>query len=289
MFPTSSSPAVDNLAASNDTFAALIALQERVLQIMSDDLSIQPAENHVSPLSLSGQDNASGGIPGVGALLFAWTGPRGAPRDANSKVRWVSASSVANTAMSFGTTRLMGWVSNQLGCPHYVLELGLMGPETVQCTLSLAQRCDIVLDLEYLETFYNTPVPGLVSSYNEVYNRCMKRQLPSSGGWMHYQVPQCDMKPVLANSISYTMAAQADNVEDFAACAEDVARLWTHMVNKSSCGGPESSTNYNLDQVNAYDARLVDVVLNDPGNAIAVKLFGEDNTKKLLHATIGRL
>jgi len=284
MFPTSSSPAVHSLAATNETFAALVALQERVLQIMSDDLSLQPSKHH-APLSLHGQQeqgqvgDTSKSV--VGALLTSWTASDD-PKD--SKVRWVSASSVANTTMSFGTTRLMGWVSNQLRCPHYVLELGLMGPETVQCSLSLYQRSDLVLDLEYLETFYDTAVPGLVSSYNEIYNRCLKRQLPSSGGWMHYQVPQCDMKPVLANSISYTMPAKADDVADFAACAEDVARLWTHMLKNSSCDEAKPSSRH---QIDAYDARLVDVVLKDPGNAIAVRMFGEDNTKQLLNATVG--
>lgn len=287
MFPTSSCPAVHSLAATNETFAALVALQERVLQIMSDDLSLQPSK-HNAPLSLHGLHGQQEHVgdtseePVMGALLTSWTGGDGE----DSKIRWVSASSVANTTMSFGTTRLMGWVSNQLRCPHYVLEMGLMGPETVQCTLSLSQRSDLVLDLEYLETFYDTAVPGLVSSYNEIYNRCLKRQLPSSGGWMHYQVPQCDMKPVLANSISYTMPAQADDVAEFAACAEDVARLWTHMLKNSSCDEAKPSS-IARHQIDAYDARLVDVVLKDPGNAIAERMFGEDNTEKLLNATVG--
>jgi hypothetical protein len=188
--------------------------------------------------------------------------------------------------MGFGTIRMMAWVSSQLRCPHYVLEMGLIGPDSAQGTLSLSQRADLVLDSHYLELFYNTSGFNVAPSFNDVYNRCAGYQAPELGSWRHYQVPQCDMKPVIANSISYSFSADEKNIATFADAAEEIARLWAVFV-AGGHGGPPSSDSGEASMLGAYDARYAEAVRADPGNAIAAKLFGEAATQALLGAMIG--
>lgn len=289
MPPTTSSPAVERLAAENDVFGAMMQANNEVLDCIVSRLNLQPA-------NLPSFDQPSAGLQGqgplaatVGAETAAWRGRDSTP------VRWLSSSALGNTSMDFGTTRLMAWADQSTDQPHYVLEFGQMGQgpgARSQATLTYAQRKDVMLDLEYIEKYYNTGAStsdgtgaeddAMLPSFNEVYNSLMERQ--GTDGWQHYQVPFADMKPVIANSISYTFPATVENVAVFGAAALRLAMLWTENIahNKGNGLSDEEAA-----LVSAYDRRHVQVVHKDPGNAIAVKIFGEEATAQLIADAVG--
>ncbi|KAG7674727.1 hypothetical protein Ndes2526B_g04993 [Nannochloris sp. 'desiccata'] len=295
--PTS---AVASLAEQSKTYAALLACQNTVLGIITEPLNLIPSKIH-PPLSIHGakkEVNEEELDCTVGATIATWQHANS--QEESSTVRWVSASALANAPLGFGTTRLMAWAGAHIVCPHFAIELGVMGTargegERAQGTISFAQRSDLVLDLDYLNKYYNTKGTGISSlSFNDVYNRCLGFQ--STLNWHHYQVPQSDMKPIIANSISYTFPAEKESIQAFTDAAADVAQLWTELViaseaekfEEEEAKDPRWSQEHRVALVQKYDVRHEQVVRFDPGNMIAEKLFGKLATKQLLDMTVGR-
>jgi hypothetical protein len=291
---TCQTSAVTSLAEQSKTYAALLACQNTVLGIITEPLNLIPSERH-PPLSIHGTKKENNDYDcTTGATVAAWQ----PAQEESSAVRWVSASALANAPLGFGTTRLMAWSGPHNVCSHFVLELGVMGSahgKRAQGTLSFAQRSDLVLDLSYVDRYYNTQGTGISRvSFNDVYNRCLGFQ--STLNWHHYQVPQADMKPVIANSISYTFPAEKESIQAFTDAAADVAQLWTELVIATGAEKyveEEEATNkenskWSSERAAEYDVRHEQVVRFDPGNMIAEKLFGKEATKKLLDMTVGR-
>lgn len=96
-----------------------------------------------------------------------------------------------------------------------------------------------MLDVDYIERYFNKevilPSGERVPSYNQVHNTCAARQVLA--GWRRYQVPQADVKPMFANSISYSFSASAMEVETFGYAALQVAQLWAELVAGPGDGG----------------------------------------------------
>ena len=133
-----------------------------------------------------------------------------------------------------------------------------------------------------------------------MYNRCLGFQ--NTLNWHHYQVPQSDMKPVIANSISYTFPAEKESIQAFTDAAADVAQLWTELILASKEHEDDEqqqdkieenkktvkwSRERRLSTAHEYDVRHENVVRFDPGNMIAERLFGKDATQKMLDMTLG--
>lgn len=110
------------------------------------------------------------------------------------------------------------------------------------------------------------------------------------------------VKPIIANSISYTFPA--DDVGVFHEACVDAAVLWSeHMLLLSRSGsgsgsndvqegvwlssGEEEGASSNS-TTDKYDERYRQVVLNDPGNQISERLFGVEATKQLLEVMLGK-
>jgi hypothetical protein len=287
--PTS---AVATLAEKSKTYAALLACQNTVLDIITqnEQLELIPSEDY-PPLNIHGLAKENNKAPDytVGATVAAWE--PSSPEDPVQLARWVSASALANAPLGFGTTRLMAWASPEILCPHFVLELGVMGSDDggntrAQGTLSFAQRSDLMLDLWYLDTFYNRKGSEVSKySFNDVYNRCLGFQ--KTLNWHHYQVPQADMKPVIANSISYTFPADKESIQAFTDAAADVAQLWTELIIEAKTDEDYQPLDERQEQsLERYDERHEEVVRDDPGNMIAEKLFGKEATKDMIFMTI---
>ncbi|PSC68982.1 red chlorophyll catabolite reductase [Micractinium conductrix] len=168
-------------------------------------------------------------------------------------VHWLSSSALANRAAGVGTTRLLAYTVSDRDAPHLVLEQGLFG-DRVQGVVSLWPRQYWVTDLDYLHTYMaQAPVEGL-RTYNETAAAAEKHP-----GWRAYVSPTAEVKPLLATAIAYTFPAEQ--------AAPPPAR--------------------NAAALKALDARYFGAVTSDPGNRIAVTLFGEGSTNSLLKVATG--
>lgn len=236
-----------------------LRLQEDVVDLLARRLGLCPAQASFAVTSTDGT---------AAAAVHVLAGPG---------ARWVSVSAVASPALQFGTTRLMAWSPAGSDRPHFVLEQGVLpGGAQLQGVLTLWPRCNLLLRPSYLGRHYDAAPEGL-QTYNEIWNAAMQRP-----GWRHYQVPQAALKPILFASISYTFEASRENQEAFAAAALGVAELW--VAQALGGGGGEAD-----EAVGQYDERYVSAVLDDPGNALAARLFGEGATRRLLQLTCGAL
>lgn len=279
---TSAAPDIQQLANHNACYAAALEVQDKAAASLVSRLGLQPAVHPAADARGAFAASATaemGGAAGLSAVVQAHQG------GGDSPVRWLSASALASSAQDFGTTRLMAFLDASTDAPLYSLEFGVFGKTRAQGTLSLAPRADIVLNLPYLARYYTAAGEGARSgprSWNDVYNECAARQ--HIWEWRHYQVPQADMKPVIANSISYTFPATEQDIQAFGEAALEVAALWAGFVQESRHHpGADASV------LAQYDARYVDVVHTDPGNAIARKMLGDEATTALLQMTVGVL
>jgi len=291
---------VASLAEQSETYAAFLACQNTVLGIITEPLNLIPSKKH-PPLSIHGakkENNEEKHDFTTGATVAAWQ----PSQEESSAVRWVSASALANTPLGFGTTRLMAWSGPHNGCPHFVLELGVPAQGSpdgsrAQGFITFSQRSDLVLDLDYLDRYYNTQsTEGSHVSFNDVYNRCLGFQ--STLHWHHFQVPQAETKPVIALSVSYTFPAEKESIQAFTDAAADAAQLWTELAIATGAEKYEEwaqkeensrwSSERRVDLAAEYDVRHEQMVRFDPANMFAEKLFGKEATKQLVDMTVGR-
>lgn len=267
---SSYSEPVAALAAANPAYAAVLATQQAVLSLATDALQLEAvcssATGPCGAFSAASADGSSGAA--IGAV-------RG------GAVHWLSASALANRAAGFGTSRLLGFVEGDRDAPHFALEHVLAG-DRLQGIITLWPRQNWVTDLEYTHKYFGTAPPGEGGprSYNDVMNGLMG-EAEKRAGWRHYTSPVAEVKPLLASSISYTFPAQQDNLDAFRAAALEVAQLWVSFLRAPPAPARDAA------QRTALDARYFSAITSDPANGIAVRMFGEDATNKLLKMATG--
>lgn len=294
---TSASPTVRQLAKQNPAYRAALAAQEAVLERAAGQLSLSPVKYPIADengvLAVSSPEGPQPS-PAMGAAVRAVQGGR---------VRWLSASALGSAATNFGATRLTGYADASSNAPHFILEFIVAGSGAearAQGLICLWQRSDIVLDLEYVERYYDrvpawhhaTEQPGPHPSprtWNEIYNDCVARQ---AGTWRHYQAPQAHEKPLIANGIGYTFPAVGGEVEAFGRVALEVVDLWAGFLRELDMEETElvspGLSPSRREIAAGYDARYVRSVRDDPGNAIAAQALGSDAVNRLVEMTCGQ-
>ncbi|KAL4427619.1 hypothetical protein ABPG75_001708 [Micractinium tetrahymenae] len=258
------------LAAANPAYAAALATQQAVLSLVADALQLETVCS-----SATGPCGAFAAASADGASGAAISAARG------GGVHWLSASALANRAAGFGTTRLLGFVEGDRDAPHYTLEHTLAG-DRVQGIITLWPRQNWVTDLDYLHKYFATAPAGEGGprGYNDIMNALMATA-EKQAGWRHYTSPVAEVKPLLASSIAYSFPAQQDNLDAFRAAALEVAQLWVSFLR-----APPSPTKSTA-ECRALDARYFSAITSDPANVIAVRMFGEEATNKLLKMATG--
>ena len=178
-------PAVGRLADCNPAYAAVLDAQRAVLGLAVEKLQLTPVH---SPVATAAADSVYVVTSQDGSAAAAVQASRG------GQVHWLSASALANSAVGFGVTRLLGFVGADSDVPHLVVEQGLLGdkvggngagiaacwksqaenwlscaPQTplpmspalclllqLQGAITLWPRQDWVTDMGYLHRYYNT-------------------------------------------------------------------------------------------------------------------------------------
>ncbi|KAL4444699.1 hypothetical protein ABPG77_002516 [Micractinium sp. CCAP 211/92] len=276
--PAYSEP-VAALAAANPAYAAVLATQQAVLSLVTDALKLEAVCSSVT--GPCGAFSAASADGSSGAAIGAARG---------GAVHCLSASALANRAAGFGTSRLLGFVEGDRDVPHFALEHVLAG-DRLQGIITLWPRQNWVTDLEYTHKYFATgeplhvmsstaPAEGGPRSYNDVMNGVMGTA-EKRAGWRHYTSPVAEVKPLLASSISYTFPAQQDDLDAFRAAALEVAQLWVSFLQAQPTPAKDAA------QRTALDARYFSAITSDPANGIAVRMFGEDATDKLLKMATG--
>ncbi|KAI7841637.1 hypothetical protein COHA_004657 [Chlorella ohadii] len=201
----------------------------------------------------------------------------------------LSSSALASPQQGFGTCRLLGFVlascrGTDAACrdsdvPHLALEQTLLG-DKLQGIITLWPRQSYSNDLDYLHRYFSAAPDGSgLRCYNDIQNEAYEAS--ERPGWRHYQPPAAEVKPLLAASIAYTFPAEEDNLLLFRSWALEVAALWAAFLQQGGCPakGPAA--------LHRFDSRYFSCITTDPGNHLAVKLFGEQTTDKLLKMATG--
>ncbi|PSC68965.1 red chlorophyll catabolite reductase [Micractinium conductrix] len=259
--------ALGALADASPAFAAMLATQQAIADMAVEALGLSPAASSTAPAGLFACASADGASA---AAVRAFHG---------DGVHWLSSSALANRAAGVGTTRLLAYTASDRDAPHLVLEQTLFG-DRVQGVVSLWPRQYWVTDLDYLHTYVaQAPVEGQ-RTYNTILNETAAAAAKHPG-WRAYDSPTAEVKPLLATAIAYTFPAEQKSLDAFRGTALDVARLWVAFLQAAPTPARNAAA------LKALDARYFGAITSDPGNRIAVTLFGEGSTNSLLKMATG--
>jgi hypothetical protein len=214
----------------------------------------------------------TGGVPAGGRLLFVLSKQRAALRswacaDALFAALWPPHNSSSDPPAWYSSCR-QACCTNPLCLPQ------------LQGIITLWPRQSYSNDLDYLHRYFSSaPAGSGLRCYNDIQNEAYEAS--ERPGWRHYQPPVAEVKPLLAASIAYTFPAEEDNLRLFRSCALEVAALWAAFLQQGGCPAKDPGA------LHRFDGRHFSCITTDPGNNLAVKLFGEPTTDKLLKMATG--
>ncbi|KAI3424951.1 hypothetical protein D9Q98_008333 [Chlorella vulgaris] len=260
-------PALQEMDASSPAYAAVRQTQAAVMQVFTDHLLLAPASdgsaNPGGKLEVASDDGSAA------AAVQSYSGPG---------VRWLSSSALARPGMGFGGTIMQGFADGSSDVPHFLLEQTLFGGK-VLLSLVLWPRRDWMLDDAYLQRYYGTAPPGCELTYNDLYNRTMAHP-----DWKLYQSPVLVVKPMMSAAFAFTFPPTEENLLLAQEAATGVALLWVSFLKQRQADGTKEQAD---EGVQLYDARYIQAVAEDPGNVMAARLFGEQNTNAIVKAMHG--
>lgn len=251
---------VDESGASVDVtpaYTALWALVDELRQKVEKRFALTRDPSTERFETYSGDDGQGGGPSGT---IRAYTGP---------EVDWMVHSWIANPTASFTNLHLTVWLGPQVRVPHFGLAFGTF-PQ-VWCYLDYLPRADLLVDLDYLDTYYEP--------LNEE----------------HLDVRSRDGLDVFVSRALHVRESLTDTAHVFSCADHDLAlplvtelahaRLdrWLQWVDEApEVPEPERAALRERDE-----AVRRNIAERDPANVMGVRYFGEEMTADLVRALWG--
>jgi Red chlorophyll catabolite reductase (RCC reductase) len=211
-------------------------------------------ELHPEPSTKDLQEysNADGTVTG---LLNAFSG---------AEIDWLVHSWLRNPQQNFNTMRLTTWLKPHICVPHLAFEFGTIG--RIFFYMDYVPRTDLRTDIDYLERYYE-PV-------NQTFLQLQANQNLSLFTSKSLYIRQFQ-SPI---SLCYTCPVTEESLELVRTVANEMLDRWLIWVNEAE-PVPED-TRETLAERDLFLRRTS--AERDPGNQMAVRMFGEELTHKLI-------
>lgn len=187
----------------------------------------------------------------------------------SEEIDWLVHSWLRNPQQNFSTMRLTTWLKPHIRVPHLAFEFGTIG--NIFFYMDYIPRTDLAMDLEYLYRYYE-PV-------NQTFLQLQANQNLSLFTSKSLYIRQFQ-SPI---SLCYTCAVTEDNLELIRRVANEMLERWLNWVNEADTV-PET-TRVDLAERDLFLRRTS--AERDPGNQMAVRMFGEELTNKLIRVLWG--
>ena len=246
---------VDESGASVDvtaTYTALRTLVDELLQKVEKRFALTRDPSTERFESYSGD--------GPTGTIRAYTGP---------EIDWLIHSWIANPTASFTNIHLTIWLGPQIRVPHFGLALGTF-PQ-VWCYLDYLPRADLLVDLDYLDTYYEP----LNEEHLEVRARPGLDKFVSRA--LHVRESLSDTAHVFSVA-DHDLALQT--IPELAHARLD---RWLEWVDEAPVV-PEAEREALRTRDEAVRRNIAE---RDPANNMGVRFFGEDMTRDLVKALWG--
>ncbi len=235
-------------------FDRLWGILSELRQKLGDRFELQP--NHATE-TLQSFSSPDGKVQGS---LTAFSG---------SEIDWLVHSWLHNPMLNFSTMRLTVWLGSQIRVPHLAFELGTV--PNVFFYMDYIPRVDLWSDLNYVERYYEPVEPTYLtlrgnSQLSLFVSKSLYVRQVQSPTHLCYTCSATEDPCGLIHNLAHEMLDRWLSWVDEAEPVPETAR--TALAERDSC----------LRRISAE---------RDPGNRMAVQLFGSELTDRLVRALWG--